>query len=274
MTEPITRAALITGGGTGIGAHTARRLAQQGIAVAVCGRRRALVQEIAEEIATAGGASLALACDVADPDQAHDAVARTVEEFGRLDILINNAGLLEPEALIAEAAPGTWKQNVEVNLVGPFNMTQAALPYLQASDDGALINISTGAAFHALPGWSAYCASKAGLAMFTQCLHAEHGPDIAGDRAVRIYGFSPGTVWTAMQLVIRKRKINPVGDLAPMDLHSPARPAHVIAWLASAEAADLAGQELAVSDDELRARAGVPAELEISPEGIEDETPH
>ena len=257
MTKQTQRVALITGGGRGIGAHTAKILADRGVAVALCARGLDDCRAVAAEIETAGGSAIAQTCDVADYRQAEAAVAQTIARFGRLDILINNAGILAPEAMIADADAGAWAQNVSINLTGAFHMARAALPHLTASDDGVLVNISTGAAHHALPGWSAYCASKAGLAMLTQCLLAEHGSDM------RVYGFAPGTVWTAMQDAIRAQPINAVGALPEDALHSPARPATVIAWLTTKDATDLAGRELAVGDDALRRRAGVPAALDI-----------
>ncbi|MCZ6603533.1 MAG: SDR family NAD(P)-dependent oxidoreductase [Alphaproteobacteria bacterium] len=276
MNEGVTRAALITGGGTGIGAHIARLLSEQGVAVSLCGRRIERCREVADEIAGGNGKAVSIACDVSDYGEAVAAVEKTVSAFGRLDAVINNAGILAPEAMIVDGDPAAWARNISVNLTGPFNMVRAALPHLTASDDAVVVNVSSGAAHKALPGWSAYCAAKAGLAMFSQCLHLEHGPKttggvIEGEGAVRIYSIAPGTVWTAMQEALRKRKVNEVAELSLAALHSPARPAHVIAWLTTPEAADLAGQDLTVHDDALRARAGVPPELEIAPGGPEKE---
>jgi len=262
MNEGLTRAALITGGGTGIGAEVARALAAQGVAVSLCGRRIERCREIADEITANGGKAVSISCDVSDYGQANSVIEKTVSAFGRLDILVNNAGILSPEAMTLDCDPTAWQRNININLIGPFNMARAAMPHLQASDDGVLVNISTGAAHRALPGWGAYCASKAGLVMFSQCLHLEYGAESSGGKAteedaVRIYSLAPGTVWTAMQETLRKRKINAVGELPPAALHSPTRPAHVIAWLTTPDAADLVGEELAVGDDALRARAGV-----------------
>jgi NAD(P)-dependent dehydrogenase (short-subunit alcohol dehydrogenase family) len=269
MSDETGRVALITGAGRGIGAELAKIQAARGNAVALCARSLDQVAAVADEISSGGGRAIAVACDVSDEGQVARYVEAAQSAFGRIDILVNNAGALEPEAMIADAEPGLWRDNLQINLLGPFLLAQAVLPQLTASDDGVLINISTGAAHHPLTGWSAYCAAKAGLAMFTQCLHAEHGPQDQGggatnaNRSVRIYGFAPGTVWTAMQEAIREKKINPVADLPEDALHSPRRPAHIIDWLTTPDAADLAGQELAVGDNNLRARAGVPAELEI-----------
>lgn len=256
MAEPISRVALITGAGRGIGAETAHLLAHRGIAVALCARSMTQIGTVAADIEAAGGHAIALPCDVSDYGQVAGFVEATHTAFGRIDIVINNAGILAPEAPLAETDPGAWHRNITINLTGAYYIARATIAHLAASDDGVLINVTSGAAHRALANWSAYCAAKAGLAMLTQCLHVEHGP------SVRVYGFAPGTVWTAMQEDIRARGISEIAKLPEDALHSPARPAHVIAWLTSDEAADLAGQELKVQDDELRRRAGVPSELE------------
>ncbi len=256
MDQPNSRVALITGAGRGIGAETARMLAERGVAVALCARKITEIANVAADIETAGGRAIALPCDVSDYGQVAGFVEATHTAFGRIDIVINNAGILAPESPLIETDPGAWSRNVAINLTGAYYMARATIAHLCASDDGVLINVTSGAAHRALANWSAYCSAKAGLAMLTQCLHVEHGSDF------RAYGFAPGTVWTKMQEDIRARGISEIAKLPETSLHSPARPAHVIAWLTSAEANDLAGQELKVQDDELRRRAGVPAELE------------
>ncbi len=252
MTELSGRAAIITGGGRGIGMELAHILAGQGVSVFLCARGGDECARVAGEITAAGGRAEAMACDVADYAQVEAMTAAAMAAFGRLDILINNAGVLAPEDMIADAEPGAWADNIRINLVGPYHAARAALPHLTAAPDGVIVNISTGAAHHALPGWSAYCASKAGLAMLTQCLHVEHG----GTGGLRVYGLEPGTVATVMQEELRKRKINEISNLPLEALKSPKRPATVIAYLCTPAAADLAGGELAVADEGLLNRAG------------------
>jgi NAD(P)-dependent dehydrogenase (short-subunit alcohol dehydrogenase family) len=138
-----------------------------------------------------------------------------------------------------------------INLTGPYNACHAALPHL-LERGGTIINVSSGAAHRPLEGWSAYCSSKAGLAMLTRSIMLEYG-----DRGIRAYGFSPGTVRTDMQTIIRATGMNPVSQLPIEALIPPAAPAAAIAWLCTAEAADYPQGEIALRDDDLRRRAGV-----------------
>jgi len=171
--------------------------------------------------------------------------------FGGVDILINNAGIIDPIGSIEACDPAAWAQCLTINLVGAYHAVRAALPALQASG-GAIVNISSGAALQPLEGWSAYCASKAGLAMLTQSLALELGP-----LGIRVFSLQPGTVFTQMQEKIRASGINPVSQIDPAD-HGPMEdPVRAIAWLCSASAADLVGQELRIRDPELRARVGL-----------------
>src|SRR5690606_21246900 len=149
---------------------------------------------------------------------------------------VNNAGVIEPIGRIADTDAATWARLITVNLVGAFNGVHAVLPRL--APGGAIVNISSGAASNPMEGWSAYCASKAGLAMLTRSIHDEYG-----DR-VRAYGFRPGVVDTAMQAEIRASKLNPVSQIPQSNLLKPEIPAAAVAWLLRHRPADLSGQEL------------------------------
>ena len=115
-----------------------------------------------------------------------------------------------------------------------------------------IVNVSSGAAHHALEGWSSYCAAKAGVASLTRSVALE-----AGDAGIRVYGFGPGTVDTEMQAVIRTSGVNPVSQMTRSQHAPPSVPAQVIAWLCTEDAADLAGEELSIRDEALRRRAGL-----------------
>lgn len=140
---------------------------------------------------------LVVAGDVADAAVCQQIVEQTVERFGRIDALVNNAGVLEPIARIAEVEPEAWWDNVRINLFGPLLLTQAALPYLRESK-GRVINVSTGAAVRGVAGWSAYGTSKAALNLLTMTL-AEEEP------AITAVAVRPGVVDTEMQRQIRER---------------------------------------------------------------------
>ena len=252
MTDLTGKVALVTGASRGIGRETALRLAAAGAAVALVARGGEALQGLAREIETAGGRAEAIAADIADFEAMAAAAARARETFGRLDILINNAGVIDPIAHFAESDPAFWADCIRINLVGGYNAVRAVVPAMVAAGEGVIVNVSSGAADTALEGWSAYCAAKAGLAMLTQSLAQE----LAGS-GIRVYGFRPGTVDTVMQEKIRASGLNEVSRMRPGD-HGPASdPASVMVWLCGPEAAPWAGRELSVHDPELRQLAGL-----------------
>ncbi len=246
------KVALVTGGSRGLGAATARALAELGAAVALTARGIEGCHEVAGTITDTGGKAIALACDVADYASTAAAVAAILEQLGGVDILINNAGVIDPEDTIEDSDPAQWDDNIRINLVGAFNATHAVLPHMRARGGGAIVNVSSGAAHRPVFGWSAYCAGTAGLAMLTRSIDLEFG-----EHGIRAYGFSPGVTQTDMQVKIRERKVNRVSDIPWDDLSPPQRPARIMAWLCTDDAADLAGQELVIDDDALRRRAGL-----------------
>jgi meso-butanediol dehydrogenase/(S,S)-butanediol dehydrogenase/diacetyl reductase len=182
-----TRSAIVTGGGTGIGAAIARRLSADGYAVAVMGRRAEPLDEVVRELSE----GLAVTGDVGRPEDCKRIIAATVEAFGGVDALVNNAGIANV-ATGLEETPEQWDDVLRVNLSGAFYMAQAALPHL-LERGGSVVNISSTSGFRAGPGWTSYCASKAGLIMLTRCLANDYGP--AGVRANCV---CPGWVRTPM----------------------------------------------------------------------------
>ena len=240
--------ALVTGGSRGIGLAVAKELLGAGANVMITARTG-----IEEALATLGGNAAGVVCDVADYAQAEAAVAATVETFGGLSILINNAGVIDPIGLVAESDPARWAQNININLTGAYHMARAVLPGMIAAGGGAIVNVSSGAAHRPLEGWSAYCSGKAGVAMLTRALHLE-----TNGQGIRTFGFAPGTVDTDMQVKIRASGINMISQIPRENLGGVQPPARIIAYLASADAADLSGEELAISDNALRGRAGLP----------------
>lgn len=186
---------IITGASRGLGAAMARIAADNGAAVVINARSERALREIAAGIEQGGGNVLAVPGDVSDQAQCAVLVDKTIARFGRLDALINNAGILEPISPIAETDPEKWQYNLAVNVMGPLMMIQSAIPHLRPQN-GRVINISSGAATRGIPGWAGYCASKGALNQINRVL-AEEEPSITAV-AVR-----PGVVDTAMQAVIR-----------------------------------------------------------------------
>ncbi len=191
--------ALVTGASSGIGEATARTLAARGAAVALAARRADRLQELAAEIADAGGTALAVEADVSDREQAEAAVERTAGELGRLDLLVNNAGvmLLGP---VAEAPLEEWERMVHVNLLGLLYTARAALPHLLAAAEGDprrvadLVNVSSVAGRQARKGSAVYNATKHGVGAFSEALRQE----VTG-RHVRVSLVEPGAVATELQ---------------------------------------------------------------------------
>ena len=252
MKNLLSKTIIVTGASRGIGWATALELARRGANVVALARDLEKLRLLAGEIELLGARALALECDVSSYGDALNAVTQTLERFGALHGVVNNAGMIEPIARLEAADPTIWKQALEVNLLGAFHLCRAALPHLLERGEGVIVNVSSGAAHRPLEGWSAYCAAKAGLAMLTRSLALEAGP-----RGVRAYGFQPGVVDTEMQSAIRASGLNEVSRLPRESLARPDDPARAIAWLCSSEAADLAGQELSVGDESLRRRAGL-----------------
>lgn len=180
------KVALVTGGGTGIGAAVARRLAADGYAVAVTGRRAGPIEEIAAEID-----GLAVVADTGVEADAERAVAKTVERFGGLDALVLNAGI-GGEGSLRDLDAGIWDAVLRTNLTGAFLMARAAVDQL-AARSGSIVAVSSVAGLRACPDSLAYCASKAGLVMLTQCMAVDHGPE-----GVRANCVAPGWVRTPM----------------------------------------------------------------------------
>ena len=237
----------ITGASRGIGAAAVRTFAAAGARVALLSRDAGAIAALADEV---GG--LALHCDVADWGSVERALARVAAQFGRLDVLVNNAGRIEPIAALGLADPADWGDAIDVNLKGVFHGMRAAIPLMRAQRGGTILNLSSGAATTPLEGWSAYCAAKAGAAMLTRSAHLEevrHG--------LRIIGLSPGTVATDMQRVIAASGVNAVSRLDWSAHVPPEWPARALLWLCGPEADDLLGQEVHLRDEGIRRRVGL-----------------
>src|SRR6266853_1165406 len=191
-------AALVTGASSGIGAATARRLAQDGASVTLVARRRDRLPALAADIGKAGGTALAVEADITDRAQAEAAVQQAVQRFGRLDTLVNNAGLmlLGP---IAGADPQEWDRMIAINVKGLLYTTRAALPHLLQAAQGDprrvadIVNISSIAGRVAWNGYGVYNFTKFGVNGFTESLRQE-----VTQRHVRVGVVEPGGVATEL----------------------------------------------------------------------------
>ena len=159
---------LITGASSGIGAATARAASRDGARLVLAARRDERIAQLADEL----GNAIAVRCDVTDADQVAKAVQTTLEAFGRIDVLVNNAGQ-GLQAPIDEIDPDDFRSILDLNLVAPLVTMQAVLPIMRKQAAGSIVNVSSGTILSVLPGGGAYSASKAGLAMLSAVARAE-----------------------------------------------------------------------------------------------------
>jgi NAD(P)-dependent dehydrogenase (short-subunit alcohol dehydrogenase family) len=248
-----TQTVIITGASRGLGEAVAYAAADLGANVVLNARSAEAIEEIARFIRDAGGSALAVPGDVGRPEDCHNVVEKTVAKFGRIDAVVNNAGILEPIAPIADADPAAWEYNLAVNVLGPLMLTQAALPQLRRRQ-GRVINVSSGAAVSAVPGWGAYCVAKGGLNQFNRVLAAE-------EAAITAVAVRPGVVDTAMQATIREHgQTGMTADAHARfvryheqgELLSPARPGRALVMLALYAPPDWSGEFLSWDDEKVQ----------------------
>ncbi len=240
---------LITGASRGIGAATARHFASLGARVVLAARSADAIAEIARDI---GDNALAVPCDVSSYDDMTAAVAAATERFGALDVLIGNAGVIEPIAHLSEVDPDEWDKVIDINLKGVFHGMRAVLPRMKQAGGGTIITISSGAATNPLEGWSHYCASKAAALMLTRAADKENRA-----HGIRVLGLSPGTVATDMQHHIKASGMNPVAQLDWSDHIPPEWPARALAWMCTPAADDWLGQDISLRDEGIRRAVGL-----------------
>ena len=192
------KVALVTGASSGIGEAAARSLAQRGAAVTLVARSEERLGFIVREISAAGGQALAVKTDVTDKDSVRDTVERTVEQFGTLDVLVNNAGL-GLSGRVAELRSEDLRYVFEVNMLGPLNCVQAALPHMRRG--GRIINVSSVVGKRAIPKVGGYCATKFALNALSDSLRVE-----VADRGITVSSVYPGTTRTAFRENSRRTK--------------------------------------------------------------------
>jgi NAD(P)-dependent dehydrogenase (short-subunit alcohol dehydrogenase family) len=260
--EPVERAssfaelgAVVTAGGSGIGAETARQLARTGACVVVQDLSGTRARTVADEIVASGGVAVALKSDAADPDAIPAAVDLALERYGKLGILVNNAGLAH-RGLLEQTTLESWNRVIGVTLTSTFIGIREGIRAMKA-DGGSIINIASVAGLGGEIGLGSYCAAKSGVINLTRVAAIEAGP-----HGVRVNCICPGIIRTATigaalrdgdgsgeEAVAMRHPLGRIGE--------PADVAALVAYLASREAAFISGASFTV-DGGLTAAAGLP----------------
>ncbi len=242
--------ALITGGGTGIGAAITRRFVQDGARVCIVGRRR---EKLAETAASLPEGSITIfPGDVSKYEDIKRMVVLTLEFGGKLDILVNNAAI-ESMGSVTELDPEEWQRALDINLTGPFLLMKEVIPHMIKNSGGSIINISSLGGIRCLPGMPAYCTTKAALIMLTKQVALEYGP-----QSVRCNVVCPGGTMTEMN----KKLVIPISEKLGIDiaggykyftrsvpLRRAAKPdeiASLCSFLASDDSSFMTGSELVI----------------------------
>ena len=244
--------AIVTGASRGIGAATAEMLAKWGASVVLVARSQEEIETLAARLRSEGGKAIAVAADITEVEQVEEVVESALDQFNRIDILINNAAVVAPIDELAYSDADEWTYNIFTNLVAPYLLARSVLPIMLEQESGRIINVSSGAAVRPIAGMSAYCAAKAGLDMWTKTLALE----LAGSR-ITANVLYPGVVATAMQEEIRNvdtsgtaldfsnwHRWHEEGALLP-----PAAAAEMLLWLAGPWSRSRSGEIFTAQDE-------------------------
>ncbi len=246
------RIALVTGAARGIGAATASALAQRGAHVVLLARNAEALEQLAESIRDAGGSADTLVADLLE-GEADEIVATVLERQGRLDVLVNNAGMVGPFGPTLAQEPKAWRDALTLNVFVPASLTMAAAPGMVERGFGRIVNMSSGAARSAMPNLGPYSASKAALEMHTSQLGAE-----LGDGPVRATAVDPGPVDTDMFGSVLGAGTDGVGETVhgafsemrdQGQVTRPEQPGALVAAIAAADDPSLQGALVALGDE-------------------------
>ena len=230
---------IVTGGNAGIGEAVAKRFAEEGAAVVITGRRQAELDRVINEIGKNKGKVLSVAGSVTDETHVREVTQRALDRFGRIDVLVNNAGIGDFGRRIHETDDATWSTLLDVNVTGVFRMTRAVVPHMLKQGRGSIVNISSVASLVGIPGAPVYATSKGAIDAFTRALAIDYAKD-----GIRCNVVNPGLIDTPMAapLMANPDMLQPI--LSHYAIRRPGTPAEVasmVLYLASDEAVWVTG---------------------------------
>ena len=232
---------IITGGGSGIGKETGILFAKEGAKVVVADVNEKGGAETVESIKNAGGEAFFARLDVSNREQAKQVVKETIAKYGRLDVLINNAGIIQ-DALVVKMTEEQWDKVININLKGPFNCIQAVVEQMISQGSGVILNISSIVALYGNVGQTNYAATKAGLVGMTKTLAKE-----LGKKGIRVNAVAPGFIYTPMTATMPEKILEMMKEKTPLKrLGTPADVASTLLFLASDEASFINGAVISV----------------------------
>jgi NAD(P)-dependent dehydrogenase (short-subunit alcohol dehydrogenase family) len=222
------KVAMVTGASQGLGRALALAYAREGAMLVINSRNYESIRDVVEEIRGLGVEVLGIGADVTSSSDVEDLVDVAVEHYDRIDVLVNNAGLLGPRVAIEEYPEDEWRRVLDANLTGPFLVSKAAIPYMR--EGASIVNVTSGVSIEGRAEWGAYSVSKFGMEGLTQILAAE-----LKDRGIRVNSVDPGGMRTGMRAVAYP-------DEDPTTRITPEENTAVFLYLASNESRDVTGE--------------------------------
>ena len=222
------KVAMVTGASQGLGRALALAYAREGAMLVINSRNYESIRDVVEEIHSLGVEVLGIGADVTSSSDVEDLVDVAVEHYDRIDVLVNNAGLLGPRVAIEEYPEDEWRRVLDANLTGPFLVSKDAIPYMR--EGASIVNVTSGVSIEGRAQWGAYSVSKFGMEGLTQILAAE-----LKDRGIRVNSVDPGGMRTGMRAVAYP-------DEDPTTRITPEENTAVFLYLASNESRDITGE--------------------------------